>query len=299
MKSPLITATILVSLFQNYSFCQEEKTEKKIKIEDVQVQGLFCIQKNNIGSILDFQTLSSNSTLSEIPDSFQPSQYRSYNGGMMYSINVGIQLKNKNKSPLKGVPLLRLGVSSYTNSHLTSNYYKSESGRYDTLVSTQTGEMTFVDTTNIRGISMDYYTQQIKINAAFYYRTNTEKRLSMYYGLGIAPGISIHSNTYISKSYQVYESTSNEEHGVTYYPYGNGGNVGFSQETYKNKNSFCFSAFVPVGIDFRLAKNKSFFKHVRLHYEVRTAFNYSLIPNLRAFTNFNFQHGLGIRYTFL
>jgi len=66
-------------------------------------------------------------------------------------------------------------------------------------------------------------------------------------------------------------------------------------ETFTNKNSYSFSFYIPLGIDFRLAKKNKFWKQIQICYEFRACISIINIPEIYSYTRVGTQNIFGIR----
>ena len=112
----------------------------------------------------------------------------------------------------------------------------------------------------------------------------------MFGGVGITAGMSLNAYTYIS-----YETDHSTESSGTSSSNTSYGNTDFETEKFRNKNNTGFSAFIPMGVDFRIGRNKEFWKRLHLYYEFSPSINVVNVPELRTFTTANIKHGLGLK----
>ena len=198
--------------------------------------------------------------------------YNNQNTGMnfssSYSLQLGLQCAKMPKVTY------RVGITHITNAGvLSANGVYFQSFPYDTLTSSQTGEQTFLDSTNSKYYSMNHSNQQIRLDGAMIFRMFPEKRWSIHTGLGASIGMSYQSNTEIRS----WESTSissgdyYEENGL--------------RESFKNKNSLGASLYIPFGVDFGIGKKREFWMPFHLYAETR--------PSL----NINSINGVGTRFS--
>jgi hypothetical protein len=188
--------------------------------------------------------------------------------------------------------LLRLGVSYFSTTLLSTDFNKEDRKTYDTLISSQTGQTVYADSVITKMYNMYYSSEQLRLDASLIFRTNPESRWSLFTGIGITAGVSVKASTNIEYS----GSDSNE------FRYMNG-NISTQNwwktsktESHKNKNNVTASAFVPIGVDFRLGSKREFWKKIHLFYEMRPGINITSIPELGVVTNISLQHGLiGVR----
>ena len=297
MKNQHFLTSTFILIHSMSIFCQDKET-KTIKIKDVTFQFNQCSEKNAIGTLGDYKLLAPNSV---ILNQFQSLANKTFATEVnnLFIATFGIQL---NKNFKKGNPILRLGLSSNSLSNLSSSYLYTNSARYDTLTSSQTGHSFYQDTSYTEYYSMRNSSTQLKFNGSLNFSTNPEKRWSLFGGIGFGAGISVNNKTTIRRTishgidlasgqsiYSPYQYDANMSNG--YYT-GSDHKI----ETFKNKSNICLSAFLPIGLDFRLGKFNPVLKKIHVFYEFRPSFNCTIIPELRSIYKMNFQNGLAIRY---
>jgi hypothetical protein len=294
-KSKLIAVVFLLTTFFN-ALGQDptSKNIQKIRIQDFYVQTGLSLERNTNGMLSDFKTLAPQSVLLK-DDMTNFSSYGGYgiSGNSMFSVMVGLQFADKQKSKYLSNPLLKLGISYFSGSTLSGGTYKTTRTPYDTLTSAQTGNTIYIDSLNSQNYSMNYYSEQLRIDGSLIYRTNPEARWSLYAGIGITAGLSINAQTSIFYNNNGRKETRFED-GYTYSAYYNTSDND-KNETFKNKANFGASAYIPMGIDFRIGKKREFWKRTHLYYDLRPGLNVTSIPELQSFTSVNVQHGLGLR----
>jgi hypothetical protein len=69
-------------------------------------------------------------------------------------------------------------------------------------------------------------------------------------------------------------------------------------EYFENKMNFSTSIFIPMGVDFRMGKNREFWKRLHLYYEMKPSITYTAIPELKRITTVNLINSFGIKVTF-
>ena len=228
------------------------------------------------------------------------------NASSNFSMLMGLRFGNKEKSGYKNNPILRLGFTYMNNGSLASGYYQSTSKRYDTLYSYQTGTETYVDSISNRNYNVSYSSEQIRLDLSLIYRTDGKARWSFYSGIGANFGVSLNAYTNISYSnYTAIESDNQYYYptsSASYYPfsynfYGNPYPTdGTTQtETFKNKNNTAFSAYIPLAVDFRLGKKRTFWKRTHLFVEFRPGINSVSIPEIGTYTSAFFQTNFGFK----
>ena len=69
-------------------------------------------------------------------------------------------------------------------------------------------------------------------------------------------------------------------------------------EYFQNKMNFSTAIFIPMGVDFRMGKNREFWKRLHLYYEMKPSITYTAIPELKRITTVNLINSFGIKVTF-
>lgn len=212
-----------------------------------------------------------------------------------YPFGMGMQNTSSFQSLQVGLSLpkcqgtLRLGISNFSNQLMSAygSYY--ESHVVDTLISSQNGSMTFVDSTISRNVFGNYNNQQIRIDAAYVWEMNAGERWAFSAGAGLSFGLSYQSQTSLhyaeyTNSYQGYGSYAGNQ------------TTTLESETYKNPMNWGANIYVPLGINFRLGTKRAFWKPWMIYTELRPQLSFNSIPN----SGVKFSPGIGstsgIRY---
>jgi hypothetical protein len=297
MKASNIFLTIFFFAVTFSVFGQEQsKKIKIIRIHDIYISTGFCSEHNTNGSLTDFRTLAPQSGYlkNNFTDYSQPGG-SNWTTNNMYSVMLGIQFGDKEKTSYKANPLLRLGVSYYSGAILSNHLSMTSSKPYDTLTYSQTGQTVYLDSVSTRQYGMDYTSEQLRFDGSLIFRTNPDARWSLYAGIGITAGLSFNANTYIY--YDDFNKTETRSPNGSYtssqydFTVLNNNKV----EGYRNKNNFGFSTYIPMGIDFRIGKKSGFWKRTHLFYELRSGINLTSIPELRTIAKASVQNTFGLR----
>lgn len=290
-KIQILSALMLLTV--SFSVCGQDTTQNisRISIHDVFVQTGFLAEQSNNGSLSDFRALAPQShLLYNNLSGFAATKGFNRNGNAVCSISMGLQFRDKDHLKYKANPLLRLGISYYSGNNLTASYNKEDRIPYDTLTSAHSGDVYYIDSVTTQYYNMDYYAKQIRFDGSLIFRTKSDSRCSLYAGIGISAGLCINTHTIIS--YSKLTSTGTEDGSFS-------GNYDYSDsdktENYINQPGFGASAYIPMGIDFRLGKKNEFWKQLHFFYETRPGINIMAIPELRTLANISAQHGIGLR----
>jgi hypothetical protein len=203
------------------------------------------------------------------------------NSSNFQSIQLGLSFA---KCP-KGT--LRIGISNVHSELLNTAGFKYESYVVDTLISSQTGQMYYVDSSISNYYNGNYSNDQLRLDAAYIFEINAGKRWAFHAGLGLSIGMSYRSTTtllteeYI-QPYSGFESNANSEN--------------IESESYGNFMVMGGSAYIPLGINFKLGNKREFWKPFVIYNEFRPTIQLNSIPNNTVKFNVGFGSTLGLRY---
>ncbi|HQQ94668.1 MAG TPA: hypothetical protein PLQ93_08950 [Bacteroidia bacterium] len=250
---------------------------------------------NQNSTIADFQKLAPQSKLlKEDFSNYQSSSFYGMGSNGMFSVMMGLRFAKADKSAYRGNPILRMGFSYITSNNFASSYYQEKTKRYDTLVSVSNGQIYYLDSTLTKTYNMNYRSEQLRLDLSLIYRTDHKARWQFYSGIGLNAGISLNASTNIS--YLPYNGVSNNGYYNYYpYPYPYQQGVQSTSETFRNASNFGVSAYVPLGIDFRMGKKRPFWQRTHLFFEMRPGVNVNSIPELGTFADGYFQSAFGIK----
>lgn len=281
---------------------------KKVDVCEVSILGGFMIGSSQYVSIADYSKLAPESKLLKA-DLSQYIQSESYaiNGSGNFSVLLGMRFGKKDGTAYKPNPILRAGFSYFNSANFSSGLYQSTNKRYDTLLSYQTGTEIFVDSVSQRNYNMMYNSQQIRLDLSLIFRTDGKARWSFYSGIGLNAGVSLNAKTQINYSNYAYTETDGKTSASTnqassypfYVSFYNSAppesEVTSYTETFRNKNNTAFSAYVPLGVDFRIGKKRAFWKRTHLFCEFRPGINSTSIPELGTFNSAYWQTNFGVK----
>lgn len=210
-----------------------------------------------------------------------------YRGG--FGINstsytsLSVQFIDQKMKRFEGRLSLGIGTGSASIGNF-SRYYEA-TGRYDTLVSNKTGEMTFVDTTYRRSFYLDAYTQLTGIQLGYELHTKNDKRFHLYAGaninLSFSSRISASAHEYVEFGTQDF-STNNSRY-----------------ETYELKQSFFMGQLaVPLGVEMKLGMKDNFWQNISLRANVRGVATLSNSTYTGTNLHTSFGGGFGLLFRF-
>ncbi|HNU34092.1 MAG TPA: hypothetical protein PKN75_10925 [Bacteroidia bacterium] len=207
-------------------------------------------------------------------------------------VTIGIARKETEDKKQKLSREFRLGFA-YQSGIKVSKYYSHEDViRFDTLLSTQTGEEFYVDSIKTTNYNMKYTAEQIRLTANILFRLNPFSRWSLFGGAGLNLGISVNPRTEIFYSYT--ESINAPVQYPVYYESKNKS----SRETFRNKLGVAGAGYLIAGVDWRTGNKREFWKKLHISYELRPMVDYNSLPESANFTNTAILQQSSFRYTF-
>jgi len=296
MKKLIFPALIL--FLTTYASAQEETTPK-LRISDIQIHGGIQNLSPIQFDLNDFKTLAPGSPF--LTTDF--SDFSSYsNGGYsegMFSVTVGLSLSDKEKGNYKSNPTLRVGIFNSRSTTGGLYYTKSDYFPYDTLTSSVSGQQFFIDSVHTTSYRMKNNSEYLALTAAIQYSTNPERRVFLYGGVGIVAACSFNNVTTVENEEYISLEMSNSTYNSIYYyyPYPPVREWNSETELHENKTSTFFSAGIPLGIDFRIAKAHPFWKQIHLTWEIKPSVSLVNIPELKSYTNTGLTNTWGFRVT--
>lgn len=295
----LQTSSVAFCVLFTTAFTAQEQTPVKIKrmaIHDFYVQPGMVLQGNANANLADFQKMAPQSSILKTDLSgYSKSGGFGFDADAMLTVLMGIQFSDKQKTAYKKNPLLRVGISYLSGGIINGYFNQNMTKPYDTLTSSQTGQVVYRDSIINRSVSMNYRSQQIRLDASFIFRTNPEARWSLYAGIGVTAGVSLNASTNIS--YSSSNTISNDNNSSNGGFFGNyySGPSNYRTENHENSTNIGASVYIPMGVDFRLGRKREFWKRTHLFYEARPGINMNSIPELGTMLNATVQQGIGLR----
>ena len=276
-------------------FAQEEKdtlSKKCISFNNFSILPTMGMVQMPFSSLADFQKLAPNSILltkdlSSYSKGTGLNNGMGHHGGTMqnnssptFTLMAGFKFRNVEHAAL------RIGVGYTSGTNFSSDYNLETTSIYDTLTSTKTGQKIYAQATNRDRYSMKNSYEQLRLDVSYLLKAKLGRRFSFYTGLGATAGISFNNTTTIQHTnYILYDGYKDNS-------------ITTGTESFQNKNAGAFSAYIPLGLNFRLGHRREFFKHLSIFAESRPAVNFIHIPELKTYTFVSIQNGVGLRIKF-
>lgn len=292
MKNTQVLFTAIACLAITTSFCQTENIKKrKLKVVDAAIAPGITFHISTIGSFTDFQRINPKSVLlNENMDGYTISKGFRASSGPSFNANLGFNIANISKTEYKPNTQLRIGIT-FSEISMSNSLSKTDRKRFDTLTSSQTGQMVFSDSVTYSSYNMNYKAQQLRIDVSIIYRTNPAARWSLFGGIGIEGGESIMAYTDINYTEYSSINPANSTYGSSNF------NTPDRSERIINKNTYGYAAYLPMGLDFRTGNKREFFKQLHIFYEARPFVNYTYIPELGGINSVGIKSSWGLRVT--
>jgi hypothetical protein len=297
----------------------QEKQEKekrmctKMKIQEVHIQNGAFLMPPIDATQADFLKLAPNSTLllndltgfqqgkeGKDDDDMQEGMggpKRAEMGGSTYlGVYLGLRLGDEKKEGFLQAPVLRLGWNLNRFSGPISNYSRTTYTPFDTLQSAQTGTEYILDSAKYEHYGMSYRSSQLGLDAALIFQSSDKYRWGMHAGVGLSAAFAVNAETRVVYHQDRYVVTSDgTEFGPSTFDVNESETS--TTETFKNKTGYTIGAYIPIGFDFRVGKNREFWKHVHLYLETRPGVYLTSIPELKTYTNLGLTGAFGLKVT--
>ncbi len=317
-KSIISVITLCLSFGVLAQEKQEKEKEKKkcsnMRIQEIHIQnGAFFLPSMN-ATQADFLKLAPNSTLllndltgfeqtegekgdDDDMKSGPGGPKRGEMGGSNYlGVYLGLRLGDEKKEGFLQAPVLRLGWNLNRMSGPMTNYSRTTYTPFDTLQSAQTGAEYVLDSANTEHYGMSYRSSQLGLDAALIFQSSDKYRWGIHAGVGLSAAFGINSETRVTYHQNKYVVTSDgSEFGPSTFDINDSETS--TSETFKNKTGYTIGAYIPIGFDFRVGKNREFWKHVHLYLETRPGVYVTSVPELKTYTNLGLAGAFGLKVT--
>jgi hypothetical protein len=216
----------------------------------------------------DYRTLFPNSELLKGNfNSSYPQNY--YSNSFMLNVLWGIQLKQNEGFEQR----LRAGFTFSGITPTYSNYFNSANFAFDTLTSSRTGSVTYVDSVFTENLFINTTQKQVGLDVAYLLRANQNGRWSFYGGVGVEVGALLQVEANISRSsYSYYSNDDGNYYSNNLWDEHRNSR---QSEVHRLDGGFYGLVYLPVGLDFRFSMIKPFWRRMHLYTELRPSVGYS------------------------
>jgi hypothetical protein len=288
----------LISLFLSMNFIMllsaQDESSKKVTVGDIYIysgvhSGSFDFQQS------DFNTLAPSSQILSSDLINYKEGYSGYSvSGNYLTMKLGLDFKNKESGGYKLNPQLQIGITYMTNNSGRASLYRNTTVRADTLSSSSTSNIVYVDSMYRSNVYSSYASDNLLLDLALIYRTDTEARWSFFGGFGFAGGVSINAKTDVFMHDDV--SVSYKVPGSIYDSWNYSNNSSnYNSEVFRNEMNFLIYGQLPLGVNFKVAKSTRFWKDLNLFYEITPVLKYFGVPQVGGFISTGVKHGIGLK----
>jgi len=212
------------------------------------------------------------------------------NSNTSFYVNLGLQFAHHSRENRIGEFRIAL---QYQEATVLSQAYSSEETRpFDTLRSSRGGEAVFVDSIFFESLDADLNLDQLALDLSYLYHWVGNSKVSFYTGLGLIAGVSMRSNVQVYSFSSKGEAYRQKEDRFFRLEETNPIN---EYENHAKGALFFFQAYAPLGMDFRLSRERPFFEQTHLFIETRPGFSVVSSGGLGYIFNPTLQLGIGIR----
>ncbi len=298
----LLVATALVVV--PTAFAQQTiSTESRPLITDVYFPVGFVAGSSTLMTTTDWRNLMPNSELLKNDlswDTGNSTHGPGWSGGEYWAVQsnsvpafevaVGLDMGRKKGADSRFEKQLRVGATYFGPGSLYRQWYRSSTGRYDTLTSSISGQTSFVDTTWNDSYSANYQFSRIGLNASYILRKRTPNKWSWYVGIGGMVGTTFNASA--SVEHRIFTEASNS---YVDYPELGGYFDNEEREEMHIASTGWGAAYALAGIDLRLGKTNPFWSSVHLFNELRPSMMFTTVPGSKLASNGAIQNLFGLR----
>ena len=148
---------------------------------------------------------------------------------------------------------------------------------FDTLISSQTGTSTFIDSLTISSYDLSHEYSQLALDGSVIFMKEFPKRWTLYGGGGVQVGFAFDGRAQVRHSVE----RRTDPRIVSIGPLGGSSDaIATEQEEFGTKDDLCFALYTPLGVTHRLGKKRAFWRALNLCYELRPTFSVGGVPEL-------------------
>jgi len=300
---PLLVATALVVVPNTFAQ-QTTSSERPPLITDVYFPVGFVAGSSALMTTTDWRNLMPNSELLKNDLSWDTGDQTSFGRGRYvgeyrpgdpnsvpaFEVSIGLDMGRKQGADARFEKQLRVGASYLGTGSSYRNWWRSATGRYDTLTSSLNGQTSFVDTTWNETYSAEYRFSRIGLNASYILRKRTPNKWSWYVGIGGMVGTTFNASA--SVEHRIYTEANTS---VPDYPELGGYFDNEEREEMHVATTAWGAAYALAGIDLRLGRTNPFWSSVHLFNELRPAMMFNTVPGSKLASTAAIQNLFGLR----
>jgi len=232
------------------------------------------------------------------PEDYSLDSYSGSGGGFAPSISLGFTPYSKKRGAYNYNREFRIKLGGSFGGRRSFFFSQSESFPYDTLTSSIGNPDIYIDSVYYNNPTYVETISEINIGLSYLFKTNASKRWHFYAGVGAEYGYAFQDYVTINHSEGYYGTGSYNNYNSNYY----NNNNNYSDNTSKSKltsNTHFVRMYIPLGINFRIANNNDFFKHLNIYSQFSPGMEFQIVTGVETYTNpYIGVAVVGLRYTF-
>lgn len=244
----------------------------------------------------DLIFLGQNATIlpSDLSEYFGQTIFDNSSQGSMLSMSLGFSFLDKKNNNYRSNPQLKAGLMFIRTNSWNSSLEKESFLRFDTLISSTTNNVIYIDSVYNTQIQIDYQTEFLLLDLELMYKTDPAERWHVFGGIGLAGGISLNASTKVNVYHQKYQKYVNPSLTDGLYAL-NTFSTNVNSEVTKNDLSILAQLQFPVGVSFRISDSVNFWKRINAYFEATPLLQYIKIPETGTYFPVGIKFGLGIK----
>jgi hypothetical protein len=298
MKTKQHIIFTLISVLSMAPANAQDTSRQRRGLSDLYIQNGIIVSRSMTVDINDFRQLAPGSEI--LKNNFNGySPYNNYDviyndhnvdAGFAFTALLAKDLCNRRTGISNPNRQLRIGVTYISQTGFSNTLRKESHHIYDT-VSTPQGNL-YYDSVETKTLHMKYGSEQLRLDVSFIFKTDANARWSLYGGIGLSTGMSLNSFIQIDQQTSNYIQTRGALIGFGYL---NQGSYNSQVETFRMKSNYGVTAYVPLGVDFRMGRKKPFWKRLHLYMEMRPGVSMLTVQGLPSFTTGQMHNAFGLR----
>jgi hypothetical protein len=277
---------------------KEDSTKKRMRITAFNIDFGFSAS-NPVLTVNDYfkmkNTAVDQSQFISNPEDYSLNSYSGSGGSFVPSISLGFTPYSKKRGEHNYNREFRIKLGGSFGSGRSFFFSQNETFPYDTLTSAIGNPDIYIDSVYFHNISYVENISEINIGMSYLFKTNAKKRWYLYAGVGAEYGFAFQDYVTIDDDEGYYGTRTNNNNN-------NFNNNNYSYNSTKTKltsNTHFVRMYIPLGINFRIANNNNFFKHVNIYSQFSPGIEFQIVTSVETYTNPYIGIAvIGFRYTF-
>ncbi len=242
-----------------------------------------------------------------VPKYFNKAENRDYSSlDLQNNVNLsfGVGLKSKKTGEIRANQAMNVGLQLTSLNNSLYSTFSSETIGTDTFKNNNGSgnQSIYTDTVKNKNFSSQFEAQILSLDVNYLFKSNTDRRFSFYTGIGFIAGLSL--NSQVSSRYSEFTSVETRSNNNQNSSYGYSRSRFSDTDVYESEvigstNMWYTSAYVPIGLTYRLGKTNQFWNKLTLGLDVRVGVNTLVYRDIeKSVLNASSKSGLRFSYNF-